>query len=144
MSKNIFFDDRNVLLVEDELAVAEKVSGHLSALGFAEVLIATSLAQAHSILERSQVDAAVLDVNLRGNEMTVELGWSMVADNIPVVFFSGFNADEMARLTRGHEFMEKPISVPRLKASLQRAMLRVPSQAQNFERKKMAGQTARQ
>ena len=130
--------------MEDELLVAEKVSSQLSALGFAEVLIATTLGQAHGVLERHTVDAAVLDVNLLGNETTIELGWSLTAENVPVVFFSGFNADEMARLTRGHEFMEKPISLSRLKAALQRAMLRVPAQAQSFERKKMAGQQARQ
>ncbi len=143
MSKNIFFENRTVLLVEDELAVAEKVSNQLSALGFSDVLIATTLGQAHSILERYVVDAAVLDVNLLGNETTVELGWSLTADDVPVVFFSGFDADEMARLTRGHEFMEKPISLPRLKAALQRAMVRTPTHPQ-FMRKKMAGQSARQ
>lgn len=144
MSKNIFFDDKIVLLVEDDLAVAEKVAGQLTALGYAEVLIATTLGQAQNVLDRNTIDAAVLDVNLLAGETTIELGWTLSAESVPVVFFSGFNADEMARLTRGHEFMEKPISLPRLKAALQRAILRAPSQAHSFARKKMAGHSARQ
>ncbi|MEO1024078.1 MAG: hypothetical protein AAFX07_00815 [Pseudomonadota bacterium] len=83
-------------------------------------------------------------MNLAAGETTIELGWALSGDNIPVVFISGFNAEDMAQLTRGHEFMEKPISLSRLKRALHRAMLRAPSQKQAFGRKKMAGQVARQ
>lgn len=144
MSKNIFFDDKIVLLVEDDLTVAEAVASQLSALGYAEVMITTTLSQTQDVLERNTIDAAVLDVNLLGGETTIELGWSLSSDGVPVVFFSGFNAEDMARATRGHEFMEKPISLPRLKAALQRAILRTPTQSIGYQRKKMAGQSARQ
>ncbi|MEM8802410.1 MAG: response regulator [Pseudomonadota bacterium] len=144
MRQGLLFEGKNVLLVEDELVVAEKVAQQLTALGFSEVLSATTLSQAHEILDRQDVSIALLDVNLAAGETTIELGWALSGDNIPVVFISGFNAEDMARLTRGHEFMEKPISLSRLKRALHRAMLRAPSQKQTFGRKKMAGQVARQ
>ena len=143
MNRKFLFTGRKILLVEDELVVAEKASQQLIALGFEEVFIATTLSQAYDTLARDRIDAALLDVNLLGDETTVELGWSLAADGVPIVFFSGFNADEMVRLTRGHEFMEKPISLSRLKAALHRAALRIPSHAQQIQNKKMAGQTAR-
>ncbi len=145
MSGNIFFEDKAVLLVEDDLSVAEKVAGQLSSLGYSEVFIATNLRHAQDVLTRNVIDAALLDINLLAGETTFELGWSLSAEGVAVVFFfSGFNAQEMAHATRGYEFMEKPISLPRLKAALQRAILRVASQPPGFMRKKMAGQEARQ
>ncbi len=127
MSRNIFFGDKTVLLVEDDLMAAERAAEQLSALGYAEVLIATSLSQARDVLDQNSIDAAVLDVNLLGGETTIELGWTMSAENVPIVFFSGLDGEEMVRAARGHEFMEKPISLPRLKAALQRAIVRAPS-----------------
>lgn len=144
MSESLHFGGKTVLLVEDELAVAEKVAQQLSLLGFADILSATTLSQAHDVLERWKIDIALLDVNLASNETTIELGWALTGDNIPVVFFSGYNPEDMARLTRGHEFMEKPVSLSRLKAAMHRAMLRAPSQSQTFKHKKMASQVARQ
>lgn len=144
MSEGLLFGGKTILLVEDELVVIEKVERQLMSLGFSHVFGATTLNQAEDYIERESVDIALLDVNLAAGENTIEMGWALTGDNIPVVFFSGFNPEDMARLTRGHEFMEKPISLPRLKAALHRAMLRAPSQSQTFGRKKMAGQMARQ
>lgn len=144
MRDDLQFGDKRILLVEDDLIVVEKVSRQLSLLGFAGVFVATSLIQAEDILEREQIDLAVLDVNMRTGETTIALGWALTAENIPTVFFSGLNPQDMARMTQGHEFMEKPISPSRLRAALHRAMLRAPSQAQSFKDKKMAGQSARQ
>lgn len=144
MREHLLFRGKNVLLIEDELLVVEKVSQQLNLLGFQNVLSGTTLGQAYDCIERERIDIAVLDVNLLAGEKTIELGWALSGDGVPVVFISGFNADDMARMTRGHEFMEKPISPSRLKAALHRAILRAPSQAQTFKRKKMAGQAARQ
>lgn len=144
MSRNIFFDDKTVMVVEDDLSVAEKITEQLTCLGFLDIHIATTLAQAKDILSRNTIDVALLDINLMGGETTLELGWSLSADAIPIVFFSGYNPQEMAQATRGYEFLEKPVSLPRLKASLHRAMLRSTSQSHAFMRKKMAGQAARQ
>lgn len=144
MTTNILFDDKTVLLVEDDLVVAENVAGDLNALGFLDVLTATTLSQSQEILENNSIDVAVLDVNLMGGKTTHDLAWALAADGVPVLFFSGVNADEIARSTRGHEFMEKPISLPRLKAALQRAIVRSPGQPHHFVDKKMAGRSARQ
>ena len=67
-----------------------------------------------------------LDVNLADGMQTVELGHLLAGEGVDVVFMSGFNPEDMARATRGFEFMEKPVSLPRLKAALQRAILRAP------------------
>jgi DNA-binding response OmpR family regulator len=144
MVHEILFTGKTVLVAEDDLETAEHVADLLTALGFETVLLATNLKQAQELIDRFEFDAALLDVNLRHGETTIELGWDLSADGIPIVFFSGFSPEDMARATRGHEFMEKPISLSRLKASLQRAVLRAPSLAHTFSKRKMASPEARQ
>ena len=145
MSQHMYFAGKKALLVEDDLIAADRLRSQLKSLGFDRVLIALDLSDAVTHLETHRVDAALLDVNLRDGATTFELGWSLAEENVSVVFFSGYNVEAMARATRGYEFMEKPISLPRLKASLRRARLRAaPRKAMRASRKKMAGHEARQ
>ncbi len=144
MSQDVSFNGKTVLLVEDELFLAEKISGQLATLGVGEVLTAVNLAEAAEHLGAEQIDLALLDVNLPKGETTIELGLSLARDEVPVVYFSGVSATDIERLSRKFEFLEKPLSVPRLKASMQRAMLRATSLAPARSAKKMAGQEARQ
>ncbi len=144
MNQDITFDGKTVLLVEDELFLAEKISAQLETLGVGEVLTAVDLAEAAEHIASEQIDLALLDVNLPDGETTIDLGLRLSRDEVPVVYFSGVSATDIERLSRSFEFLEKPLSVPRLKASMQRAMLRASSLAPSRDRKKMAGQEARQ
>lgn len=144
MNQTLGFRDKTVLLVDDDLVAIQKISEQTEALGFKDVLAAHTLSEAIQHVENDKIDLALLDVNLAGCETTIELGWSLSADHIPVVFFSGYNAQDMAAVTRGHEFLEKPISIPRLKAAIHRAILRAPTLAPAMAQIKMAGQVARQ
>ena len=144
MTQDVTFHDKRLLLVEDELFLAEKIEKQLSALGVKEVLIASCLAEATQHAEAEKIDLALLDVNLPDNETTVEFGKSLADAQIPIVFFSGYNVDDMSKMAEGHEFLEKPLSVPRLKAGLQRAMLRSSASSADDPEEKMAGQEARQ
>ena len=144
MVHDILFDKKTVLLVEDDIAVLQRVESQLYALDVGNVVSVTNLKDAEAALADQQINMALLDVNLQFGETTVDLGWSLTASQIPVVFFSGFNFEDMARATFGHELLEKPISLPRLKAAMLRAILRAPYLATNVVPKKMAGQMARQ
>ena len=144
MCRDLLLDKTSVLLVEDNVAVARETEQKLYALGFETVEVALTLDDAHALLEEQRFGMALLDINLTRGETTLELGWSLAAELIPIVFFSGFNLEEMTRLTRGHEVLEKPVSVPRLKAAMQRAHLRRHMQASGGGHIKMAGQMARQ
>jgi DNA-binding response OmpR family regulator len=144
MGQHIFFADRTVLLVEDEIYTAESLRKQLNVLGFGRILVASDLVSAKKLAEENSLDVALLDVNLRAGEVSLQFGRELSADGVPVVYYSGFNAEEMMLATRGQEFMEKPISLPRLKAAILRAILRVAPPAQMIQHTKMAGQMARQ
>ena len=143
MSRYITFEGKRVLLVEDELFLAEKISLQLAALGVKEVLTAANLAEAKQHIHSEQIHLALLDVNLQDGDTTIELGLTLSGDLVPVVYFSGVSTSDMGELSRGFEFLEKPLSVSRLKAAMQRAILRASSLSDSPSGKKMAGREAR-
>ena len=79
-----------ILVVEDEAMVAMLVEDQLLAAG-AEVLgPAASLATALALLDRAEgCDAAVLDVNLRG-ESVVPLADALARRGVPFLFMTGY------------------------------------------------------
>ncbi len=127
MNRTGLLTGKCILLVEDEVSIVAHLEELLSTLGYREIFFATSLSDAKQIAETEQLDVALLDVNLDRNTQTVELGRTLARKGVRIVFMSGFNAEEMALATRGFEFVEKPLSLPRLKAALQRAFVRRPT-----------------
>ena len=121
------FDVGTILIVEDDVLAAETVIDRLSTLGHKDTLLATNLDEAQGILAHRRIDLALLDVKLAKGVRTIDLGRSLSKAGVRVVFMSGFNRMDMIQLTTGFEFIEKPISLPRLKAALQRAIIRQPS-----------------
>ncbi len=144
MFHDMVFTGKTILLVDDDLCVLDQVEAQLCALGVKRVLTATTLGDARDWIAEDVISLALLDVNLQHGETTVDLGWDLARNGLPVVFFSGFNYEAMSRLTRGFELLEKPVSLPRLKAAILRAILRAPHMGDYPTAKKMAGREARQ
>jgi DNA-binding response OmpR family regulator len=115
-----------VLLVEDDVSLANDLENLLGTLGYNDIYFASDLMEAQKIAATEKLDVALLDVNLGGGIKTVELGRSLARKGVRILFMSAFNAEDMAMATRGFEFVEKPLSLPRLKAALQRAFVRRP------------------
>ena len=126
MNDDALLTGKCVLLVEDEVSIVGHLEELLGTLGYREIFFATNLADAEQIAEFEAIDVAILDVNLEGGTNTIELGRGLARKGVRVLFMSGFNGEEMSRATRGFEFVEKPLSLPRLKAALQRAFVRRP------------------
>ena len=81
-------DHRKILLVEDEELVALELSAELSRLGWAIVGPAATLAEAQALLSK-HVDAAVLDVNLRGHPI-YPVAEQLQKLHVPFVFCTGY------------------------------------------------------
>lgn len=98
-----------IFVAEDEYLIASDVRETLTRAG-AEVLgPVPSVADAHELLAReTQIDAAVLDVNLRG-DMVFSVADTLCKRGVPVVFATGYDAeafpDRFAHMPR----MEKPL-----------------------------------
>ena len=109
---------KRALVVEDEYLVAQETAEALRAAGCTVVGPVSDIAQAVLSAETEQLDAAVLDINLRG-----KLAWPVAdalrARGIPFIFASGYAETlqpppELAHIPR----IEKPIRPQRLVAVL--------------------------
>lgn len=81
-------EPRRVLLVEDEELIALELTQELSALGWTVIGPAGSLPEAREYLS-SHFDAAVLDVNLRG-EQVYPLAEELQRRGVPFIFCTGY------------------------------------------------------
>jgi two-component sensor histidine kinase/CheY-like chemotaxis protein len=81
-------DERRILVVEDEEVVALELSAELSRMGWAIVGPAATLAEAQTLLAKG-VDAAVLDVNLRGRPI-YPVAQALEDRDVPFVFCTGY------------------------------------------------------
>lgn len=98
-------DRLRVMVVEDELLVAMNLEDILESFGFEVVGPFPTLDSARQGLEDDGLDAALLDVNLRG-ELVFPLAETLVDRDVPVVFCTG-NAEA------GH-FPERPARLPKV------------------------------
>ncbi|HWJ18877.1 MAG TPA: response regulator [Geobacterales bacterium] len=99
-----------ILVVEDEFLVAIQIESILTGAGWRVIGSAGTLASAVSLARRSACDAAVLDVNLRG-ERVDEVASILSERSIPFLFVSGYGRGNLPAAFRdGVEFLAKPFS----------------------------------
>mgnify|MGYP006204732875 CR=1 FL=1 len=112
--------DKKILLVEDEVLIAEMVVDMLTALGATVIGPATSLDAGLSLAGSESIDAAVLDINLRGERID-PIAALLAARGIPVLFATGYGT--AAGVVRGDApVIDKPYTQERLAAGLAHAM----------------------
>ena len=81
-------DGRRILVVEDEILVAGELADDIEELGGLVVGPAYSVSEALVISERSDFDAAILDINLNGKEV-FPVSDLLLGRGIPFVFHTG-------------------------------------------------------
>ena len=106
-----------VLVVEDEYFIADDLVRALHAAGGLAVGPAGSLAQARTLLDEGQVDAALLDLNLRG-EMAFPLISDVQERGLPCVIMSGYSPESLPESVRHVPSLEKPVDYERVVQSL--------------------------
>ncbi len=112
-----------VLVVDDDVSVAEMVSRFLSKEGF-EVSTALDALQALAVLDADKVDAVVTDLmmpHLDGRELVRRIRANPKTHDIPVILITAYYRDEVvdAVLREGASlFLPKPIDLPMLATML--------------------------
>ena len=100
---------RRVLVVEDEFFLADDVAEALRALGAEVVGPVPTGAMALALLDGERVDAAVLDINLRG-ETIFPLADVLRARGVPFVFATGYDESATPPAYRDVPRWEKPFN----------------------------------
>ncbi|WP_116125463.1 LytR/AlgR family response regulator transcription factor [Lewinella sp. IMCC34183] len=103
----------SVLVVEDEMIIAAKISLHLEQLGYSVAGILPRGEEAVAFCRATPPDVLLLDINLRGALDGVETARALLAAGlqVPTVFLTA-NSDaasfERARTTHPRAFLSKP------------------------------------
>jgi CheY-like chemotaxis protein len=99
---------RRILLVEDEHIVATALSRALSAWGAEVVAMAASVEQALTLLDTTPgIDAALLDINLRG-QLAYSVADELIVRGLPFVFTTGYSAPTIPETYRHVPVLQKP------------------------------------
>ena len=117
--------EAKVLLIDDDVAVCDVVSATLIHRGFAVVAVHSG-SEALAALEHDEVDAVVSDLNMPGMS-GLELCRRLHASrpNLPVILVTAFGSMEtaVAAIRAGaYDFIAKPIQIPELVLTLERAL----------------------
>jgi CheY-like chemotaxis protein len=107
-----------VLVVEDEFLIADELCRALGALGAAVVGPVASVAAARRLIEEGAgIDAALLDISLKG-ERAYAVADALTDRCIPFVFVTGYEASVIPSRFAEVARWPKPIDFGRLEAEL--------------------------
>lgn len=115
------FKGRRILLAEDEALVGLDLAATITAAGGTVVGPFVSNTHALAALPSGQIDAAVVDLNLRG-ERSLALMEALDRARIPFVICSGYGATSVPPAFKCRPFVAKPFFTHELIAALGRAL----------------------
>ena len=102
-----------ILLVEDEFLIALDVQARLQEAGYTVLDPVASVEEAMSALDRAEVCAAILDMNIRGST-SFPIAERLKADGTPFIFLSGNDTYRLQEKFADHMVLTKPIDYRQL------------------------------
>ncbi|WP_267392983.1 MULTISPECIES: response regulator [unclassified Sphingomonas] len=100
-----------ILIVEDEPLIAMMLEDFLEVLDKQAVGTVDTVAAALERIEQGGIDAAILDVNLRGGEKSTPIAEALASRDIPFVFATGGSDDSVDAQFRGRPVLQKPFTM---------------------------------
>ena len=108
-----------VLIVEDEPLIAMMLEDFLGEMGKTVIGPADSCAQALALIAKGGIDAAILDVNLRGGETSDPIADALAAAGIPFLFASGGSGDGVEGPHSNRPVLAKPFTMEAVAKALE-------------------------
>jgi DNA-binding LytR/AlgR family response regulator len=115
-----------ILIVEDEVLIAEFIFELLTEESFNSIKIANSKEEANQIMNEFEPDIILMDINLNGSNSGIELAKQKNA-NAAIIFLTGqYDNDLMTKAlgTNPESYLTKPIKQNDLFAAIQLAFLK--------------------
>lgn len=104
---------KRFLIVEDEPLVALDLADGLADAGAEVVASVGASKEALDVIATQELDAALLDANLRGQSVD-GIAAALTRRNVPFVFVSGYGRESLPRAFRDVALLNKPYSQPQL------------------------------
>lgn len=107
-----------ILIVEDEPLIAMMLEDFLDILGKSVAGTADTVANALSAIDKGDIDAAILDVHLRGGEKSWPVADRLAAAGIPFVLATGGSGDMIEATHRDRPVLSKPFTMDGVEKAL--------------------------
>lgn len=119
-------DKVKILVVEDEVIIADNICDILDELGYETLMPVISYNQAIESIERNMPDMVILDIQLSGKRDGVDLAWKIKEDyDIPFIFLTS-NVDKITIDRAKHlappAYLVKPFNKDELYSSIEIAI----------------------
>jgi two-component system response regulator LytT len=116
-----------ILIVEDEIIIAEDLKSILEDYGYECAGIALNYTEAINVLEKTEVDIALLDINLGGRKTGIDVaGYIRENHNIPLIFISS-NSDPISvkatQTVKPNGYIVKPFKKENIFASIETSLV---------------------
>ena len=111
-------DRARILVVEDEPLIAMMLEDFLDVLDRDLAGLADSVETALPLVAGGGIDAAILDVNLRGGETSWPIADALAEAGIPFVLATGGSGDSVVEAHRGRPILAKPFTMDGVEKSL--------------------------
>jgi two-component SAPR family response regulator len=108
---------RRVLIVEDEALIAMYVEDVISKFGYSVAGVVSNVDEALAFIETHAVDAAVLDINLKGT-LVFPFADALMRKGIPFVFASSYGERAIPARYRVGQVVQKPFAPSELRRAL--------------------------
>lgn len=108
-----------ILVVEDEMLILLMIEGMLDDLGCKSVTAAATIEQALALIAGNAFDAAMLDLNLKGQDSR-PVADMLVARGVPFIVCTGNRAHETMASLGATTVLRKPFSSEELTSALTR------------------------
>lgn len=114
---------KRILIVEDEALLAIHLEDLLTGLGHRVIAIATRIDRALVLARESEIDIAILDVNVAGSQSfgTADI---LRGRGIPFVFATGYGIEGLLEGYRHEPTLRKPYQPEELERAIALALLR--------------------
>ena len=106
-----------ILVVEDEYLIRMLLEDMLEELGYAVAEAVGTISEAREIATNGEFSAAILDVNLDGQEI-YPIADILVERRLPFVFVTGYGERSLPEAYRGRPALQKPFQAEQLKRTL--------------------------
>lgn len=117
---------KNVLIVEDEIMIANVIQMHLENAGYNCVGIAVDFNEAIEILNQEKIDIALLDVNISGDKKGTTLAnYIHHTYNLPYIFLTAYSDKktiEEIKSSLPYGYLKKPIEKDNLLVAVELAI----------------------
>jgi CheY-like chemotaxis protein len=110
---------RRILVVEDEPLISMMLEDFLDMLGHQVAGTADTVSDALAAVDGGNVDAAILDVNLRGGEKSWPIADKLAGEGIPFVLATGGGNDTIPDPHRERPTLAKPFTMDGVKQALE-------------------------